>query len=805
MSTNSSTLSRRHPLSNALFRVCLMLPFALVLYSCSTYQNVTGYFNTYYNANKIFEEAVAEVERAPQKDRDTNYFAAPAVPPATVAKFDKVIEKCSKLIQFYPQSSWVEDGLLMIAKSYVYQREYDPAFRKFKELIDNFPAGDNRFEAKLWYARSKYAAKIQDEALALAKELFPEARAEGKDEIMLEALMLEAQIYFDRREFDQAAATFMLAVEVDGDDGKRAWSQHQLALCYEKLGESGKAADAYLRVMEFGPDFALEFRSRLRHGMMLSAVGKHQEAIAYFEDLLQEQLKPDEYGLTDLEIANAYWDLGDSAEAFSLYSFIDTTYRRSDAAARAHFRRGVIFEEHYADFRRALESYAKAKAENTTSEIAPLAASKSQNFNAYFATTRSLRNYDSLLSRALLPDSVLARMDSIARAADSTRAAKLRAAADSARSDESDDGELAADEERPKQPPPEGAARVDPTVRPDRQPIRSPEPSDRFASERPTGGKDDMRSRRAHIGDTGDEDEEAPFAQAAAGQSDSTKKRAPAVKAPAAAKLTPDTLRTLISRSSFELATLFFLEMGYPDSALFWYERSVSTDPASRHVPRTLYAMAEVYRTRGDTAKVDSLYRRILRDHAGSEYAGQVERVLGIAPKVPDVDPALESYAEAESLLQAGRTDDAVAMLKGIAGDGSSGLVPKATYSVGWIYENILQQTDSAAAWYRQLLADYPSSVYALDARPRVAVKDDPASLDKYVRVKRIEPVAKPPKPTFGRRAVPTDRSRRPEEGDDPSLRDADQDPDEDGENADEEPAEPDDEEAADPDDDGEL
>ena len=103
-------------------------------------------------------------------------------------------------------------------------------------------------------------------------------------------------------------------------------------------------------------------------------------------------------------------------------------------------------------------------------------------------------------------------------------------------------------------------------------------------------------------------------------------------------------------------------------------------------------------------------------------------------------------------------------MFKQISRHPSSGLVPKATYSVGWIYENVIKDADSAALWYRQLLKAYPGSVYALEAQPRVAVKDDPKSLDRYVKINRIEPVAKPPKPTFGRRAPPVDRVRQPEE-----------------------------------------
>src|SRR3989442_2548330 len=87
------------------------IPLSIIV-GCSTYQNVTGYFNTYYNAKKLFDEAVTEVESAPQRARDTVYFVGYSGNAGPDAKFDKVIEKCSKIIQFYDKSAWVDDAIL---------------------------------------------------------------------------------------------------------------------------------------------------------------------------------------------------------------------------------------------------------------------------------------------------------------------------------------------------------------------------------------------------------------------------------------------------------------------------------------------------------------------------------------------------------------------------------------------------------------------------------------------------------------------------------------------------------------------
>ena len=45
--------------TTALIAFILVLGFA----GCSTYRNMTAYFNTYYNATKLFDQAVEELDR----------------------------------------------------------------------------------------------------------------------------------------------------------------------------------------------------------------------------------------------------------------------------------------------------------------------------------------------------------------------------------------------------------------------------------------------------------------------------------------------------------------------------------------------------------------------------------------------------------------------------------------------------------------------------------------------------------------------------------------------------------------------
>jgi tetratricopeptide (TPR) repeat protein len=740
MDNGSVTFCRRSslPTQKMFLRSSLLIAVLFHFAGCSMYQNVTGYFNTYYNASKLFDEAVKEVQLTPPKDRDTNYFAAYSVQGGTQVKFDKVIEKCSKIIQSYSHSRWVDNGIVMIGESYVYLGEYEAALRKFKELFDNFPQSGLRFEAKLWSAKAQYYLKQDDEALKILKELFPEARAEGKNDVLLELLMLQGRIYTERGELDQAANAYVLAVEVSGDDAMRARAAFDLGTIYEKLGDYARAAQAYGRVKRFSPDPQMEFRARLKSGIMLASSEKHNEALKVLDQLNNEQLRPEEHGLVDLEIANTYWMTGDTAAANPIYNMIDATYKRTDALARTYYRRGVLYENTYHDYKRAREYYTKAKTEFASSEITPLAQRKAETFDRYFAAYDNLKKYRILYIKATHADTTMAGLQELA-ALDSTEIKTMAGGKNDSTAllDSTSKGIV----KHPSYQPPD---LVNDALRPPPEQVRQS-----------SGGNNSSLRRRTADRDLEPDDEgDSPSVtslrktpqsrDSLALKIDSLKKVSGQTSQAVAQLLSPDSLRSLIVQTQFELGVLFYLELNQPDSSLEWYGRLARDYPMSGYVARALYVMADIYRAKQDSAAVDSLYNLLLKEHENSEYAMQVRRIRHTDTTTVDSDPAKNRYRLAEQLLEDGHLDEALYYFKQIVNENSSSpLAPKAAYAVGWIYEKDASCSDSAAAWYRQLVKNYPSTLYATTVQPKLAVKDKPGSLNEYIKLKEIESLDK--------------------------------------------------------------
>ena len=115
------------------------------------------YFNGYYNARILFNDAEDEIKTAALLTRGKEIPAAQAnqIPATAKQKFGQVIDKCSNILAFHPTSSLVDNALLLIGKSFFYQMEYLKAERKFAELLAQFPNSSLALEAQLWYARSE--------------------------------------------------------------------------------------------------------------------------------------------------------------------------------------------------------------------------------------------------------------------------------------------------------------------------------------------------------------------------------------------------------------------------------------------------------------------------------------------------------------------------------------------------------------------------------------------------------------------------------------------------------------------------
>ncbi|HZM16829.1 MAG TPA: tetratricopeptide repeat protein [Candidatus Krumholzibacteria bacterium] len=96
-----------------------------------------AYFNTFYNANKLFEDA------------ESIRTAKGSSAEKAAAQYDACIKKCHDLLRYHSKSKYVDDALYMIGVSHFHRAEYVQAQGSLRDLLDRFP--NTKFAEGAWF------------------------------------------------------------------------------------------------------------------------------------------------------------------------------------------------------------------------------------------------------------------------------------------------------------------------------------------------------------------------------------------------------------------------------------------------------------------------------------------------------------------------------------------------------------------------------------------------------------------------------------------------------------------------------
>src|SRR4030095_6085754 len=121
-------------------------------------ENFSTYFNTYFNAKENFDDAYEDYATrvlASYSEKPGSIFEKPSLSQEATDKFNKAIEKASKVIQYHKSSQFMDKSVLLIGKSYFYLGDYVKADRKFSELISKLTSSKNIDEALLFHAKTQ--------------------------------------------------------------------------------------------------------------------------------------------------------------------------------------------------------------------------------------------------------------------------------------------------------------------------------------------------------------------------------------------------------------------------------------------------------------------------------------------------------------------------------------------------------------------------------------------------------------------------------------------------------------------------
>lgn len=309
---NSHHQNRIH--SRAYFKIYAVL--SLLCFSLSLFQ-CTAYFNTYYNAERSFEEAQV-IHTKMMRDYPDSIVVTPTA--ELISKYDRTIEKTNKVFEVFPKSKkWHDDALMLMGKAHFYKREMLKAVSRFRRLEQEFPNSEYIPEAYLYMGKAYIEEELLDKAeeiLITAEKRYPELnrdhqitlllitiaiRREGRsqaialleetrktiksEKLRLDLLLRTAELYIELTQYSKAVHLLKKAPRKREFPLQAYRMDRALLSCYTALDSLSLAYELIQKMID-NKRYTVHMDEMLfQKGAILHAMGRTDEAIKVFRKL----------------------------------------------------------------------------------------------------------------------------------------------------------------------------------------------------------------------------------------------------------------------------------------------------------------------------------------------------------------------------------------------------------------------------------------------------------------------------------------------------------------------------------------
>jgi TolA-binding protein len=712
---------------NKTIRLTAISLFLLGIGGCSVWNDFTTYFNLYYNTATLYEDA--ELEILSQK-RDLFATEPLVIPGNAKTSLVKVVEKSSKILQFNATSSYVDEALMMLGKSFYYQGNYQKSKRKFEELLATDIDDDEIItEANLWIAKNSFELRDFTEALRRIKEVRIKAVEEDYEDVVKDSYVQEIKYRIREENYNDAISLANEFADAYDDDIVRAQIYYELGKLYTLIGENDNAILAYEKVFDNEPDFDLEIIATIKYAVALRTAGQTENALQLFEGIRTEDKFLPSYNEIDFEIGKTLVELGKYNEALDQFRLIDTTYKNTPFASASNFEMGELYRAKLLNYDSAGYYFSKAVVSNPPKEYLDKAKSNNQLFIKYSKLRGDINRFNKQFYYTENPEIFI--QDSTEYLADSLKILDEFLAQKEMQeiwkgvgvdtSSSIIDSSFIKDSIFVK----DSLVKVDSLIR-----IGEVSSFDtvglesrlfEFRKQKRVEAENELKSKELmNLRNTGKL------------KTDSLNFKG---NPPKKLAISIDSAKTIISKNNLELGNLFLTDLDVSDSAYSLYQENLEKYDSTIYYPNTLYAMGSYYLTIDEKTKADSLFRIIYDDYKDKSIVNAAANKLNLPLINFDYDPANELYASAETYMLDGKYSESIDRFWGIYKEyPKSPLAPKALYATAWVLEDNLFLVDSAVSVYDTLIAKYPTTPYVKNVSKKVtAYKQEKVRIQKAI------------------------------------------------------------------------
>lgn len=693
-----------------------LLLFIILLSGCSIlspigegistgYQSFVGYFNTYYNAKSAYkqgEESVYNYYNNPKnqyptldKLREVSYNE---VPSDARMKFESVVEKGSKILNYYNKSVLVDDAILLMGKAYFYNLEYTRAERKFLELLSQYPKSDLVTETKLWCSKAFLKNRREEDAKLFLKDLIDYGIKENENDIIVKSYIILSDYYLSKNDTNEAIKYYNEALQYCESEDITSQINFRLGEIYKNYDSLLLAADYFFKASDLSSDKFIKYWGMNNYGTIQIKLGKNELATRIFRDLeknpqLREFLPYTYYELAELKLRD-----NDIDGAIDLFNMLDTTYAKTEPAAKGYYQLGLIYENHFKDYESARNYYQKSREQMSGISITPIVDDKLRKLELFLGVQKQAKISDSLFIIANIPDTSIVykfEVNITALGKDSNNLfSKMKIDTFYSKFIIADSTNKTIRDSVIK-----SIVTLDSTLITD------------------TTFKiikthiDTVRSVDGHL---------LKYQHYFTKYNFGNQKVDTIILTELDRLLSNDTTKIKnatkdLCKKKFDLALSYKNDLERLDTAIIIFEELLKKYPKDKNYhPELLFNLGLAYKKLNiKNEEADSLLNVFIKEYPDNSFISEAKLQLGISLTVK-IDTAKLLYDKADSLFESGNITESIKSFEELIKKYPvSDYAPKALYAIGWINENNKNNYKEAIKNYRKLLEEYPNSSFA--------------------------------------------------------------------------------------------
>lgn len=260
-------------MSKRLFNYIYLILTALLFASCSSerntwtskaYHNATAHYNGYFYAKEEIREIENTLWESLTDDYNKILRLYPKLDTAVASGYDEQVQEAIKMasiaIQRHPNSKWVDDCYILVAKARLYSLDWGNAIQTLKYVNSKSKDANAKHEAIIQLVRTFTEYKEFNNGQAaidfVEKEKLTKA---NRKKLLIE----KAYFYQEQEDYDRMVRNLTEVAPLLKKRDKPGRIYFIIGQVYQKLGFEAEAYNYYRKSIATNPEYEVDFYARL--------------------------------------------------------------------------------------------------------------------------------------------------------------------------------------------------------------------------------------------------------------------------------------------------------------------------------------------------------------------------------------------------------------------------------------------------------------------------------------------------------------------------------------------------------------